>query len=144
MSVIDQAKSELDRLGADEEFKSLIIGTMEQFFERYDSGGAVAIMAPSFLHKLQRCIAGKPLTPLTGDNSEWMDCSYGGPVCWQNVRCSTVFKDAEGRCYDIDTPGRPTITFPYDPERADIPFPILEIEVNGDAAHSADDTRDAS
>lgn len=128
MSVLDLAKRELAAIGADEEFASLITGTMEQFFDRYDSGGAVSVMLPSFVDKLQKCIAGKPLSPLTGEDHEWVDMSaYGGDTHWQNSRCSTVFKDADGRCYDIDTPGRPTITFPYTPASAEVPFPIITV-----------------
>jgi hypothetical protein len=127
MSVTHQAQQEMARAGFSPEDIAAMRRILELFFASWDSGGAVSVMAPV----LQRCIAGKCLTPLTGADDEWMDVSaYSaadgtGPI-WQNVRCSTVFKDYD-RCYDIDTPGRPTITFPYWPERADIPFPTIEI-----------------
>lgn len=44
----------------------------------------------------------KPFGPLTGEDDEWMDCSYGGKPMWQNVRCSRVFKGEDGRAYDIE------------------------------------------
>lgn len=40
-----------------------------------------------------------PLTPLTGEDSEWMEVGDG---YFQNVRCGHVFKNAEGRAYDLD------------------------------------------
>jgi len=41
----------------------------------------------------------KPITVLTGEDSEWHD--PGGSTL-QNKRCSSVFKDKEdGKCYDI-------------------------------------------
>lgn len=97
---------------------------LDIFFERWDSGGAVWAMAPV----LQRCIAGKCLTPLTGADDEWMDVSNasGGLPVRQNLRCSTVFSDETGRCYDIDTPGRPTITFPYMPDEIRVSSPVIE------------------
>ena len=41
----------------------------------------------------------EPLTPLTGADDEWAEVAEGQ---WQNKRCSRVFKDADGRAYDID------------------------------------------
>lgn len=123
--IVALAESEMRRakFGADD------IEVMRQiltlFFDQWDSGGAVWVMAPV----LQRCIAGKCLTPLTGADDEWEDVgalSNGEPMR-QNIRCSTVFSDGSGRCYDIDTPGRPTITFPYWPACANVSSPVIEI-----------------
>lgn len=44
----------------------------------------------------------KPISPLTGDDDEWIEVSDG---LFQNKRCSTVFKDNDvfnGQAYDID------------------------------------------
>ena len=44
----------------------------------------------------------EPLGPLTGEDSEWNDVSeMNGSPMWQNNRASHVFKDADGRTYDI-------------------------------------------
>lgn len=123
MSIIAQAKEELRRANFGEQDSAVMIDILERFFEQWDSGGAVSVVAPV----LQRLIAGKPLGPLTGDADEWMDVSeMSGRVMYQNKRCSTVFKDGD-RAYNIDTPGRPTITFPYWPE-SQISSPVIEIE----------------
>jgi hypothetical protein len=67
----------------------------------------------------------EPLSPLTGDDSEWVEVSEG---LWQNNRCSNVFKTADG-AYDIDgkvfvdkqgmaytnSNSRVPVTFPYTP-----------------------------
>lgn len=127
MSVINQAVSELKLAKFPDNEIEVVRKILTLFFETWDSGGAVWAMAPV----LQRCIAGKCLTPLTGEASEWMDVSEAsggkGPVK-QNIRCSTVSTDEDGRCYDIDTPGRPTITFPYWPDTAVVPSPVIEME----------------
>lgn len=129
MSISDQAKYEMERAGFEAPDIEVMSHLLDIFFGQWDSGGAVWAMAPV----LQRLIAGKPLTPLTGMDDEWL--KMGGGV-YQNRRCSTIFKsvDLEGvtLCYDIDTPGRPEITFPYDTENVQVSSPVVEIEINTD------------
>ncbi len=97
------------------------------FFDEWDSGGAVAVMQPV----LMKLIAGKPLSPLTGTDEEWLEVMDG---VFQNKRCSTVFKDPRfhgGKlAYDIDNPNGPrdAITFPYNPEEFRVRMPIFEFE----------------
>jgi len=60
--------------------------------------GFSASMAVSIFDKLARF---QPLCPLTGEDSEWNEVASGASgQCWQNNRCSHVFKDADG-AYDI-------------------------------------------
>ena len=77
----------------------------------------------------------EPLTPLTGNDDEWNEV---GSDVWQNNRCSTVFKDNDGKAYDIngkvfrEPNGRcfsskdshVYINFPYTPktEYVNVPF----------------------
>lgn len=122
MSLIEHAKSELARINFGEEDSAAMVAILEKFFDQWDSGGAVSCAAPV----LQRLIAGKPLSPLTGADDEWYDPMGDGQVL-QNVRCSTVFKEGD-RAYNIDEPGRPLITFPYWPDRAEVREPVVEID----------------
>ena len=46
-------------------------------------------------------IKGKPLTPLTGEDSEWSVVDTFGNK--QNKRCSSVFMDTDGTCVDLDS-----------------------------------------
>jgi hypothetical protein len=93
-----------------------MIEILEKFFDQWDSGGAVS-----------RLLAGQPLSPLTGEDSEWFIHDCDGMYA-QNLRCSTVFKSTkDGPAYDIDAPGRPPITFPYWPDKADVRSPVMEI-----------------
>lgn len=131
MSIIEQAKSEmaLVNFGADD--SRVMVEILEKFFDQWDSGGAVHAVAPV----LQRLIAGRPLSPLTGDDIEWIR-PMDGMDLFQNRRCGSVFKekDLNGNwiAYDIDRKpnnGVPDdavlrhrwaaneITFPYMPER---------------------------
>lgn len=98
-----------------------MIEIMEKFFAQWDSGGAVYAVAPV----LQRLIAGKPITPLSGGDDEWVIHDFDDDCYAQNKRCGSVFKRRDGSAYDIDgaEAGRTPITFPYWPERATVPPP---------------------
>lgn len=123
MSIIERAKLELAAINFGEEDSRVMIEILEKFLDQWDSGGAVSVVAPV----LQRLIAGKPLSPLTGDDSEWFIHDADGMYA-QNMRCSTVFKATkDGPAYDIDVPGRPNITFPYWPDKADVREPVFEV-----------------
>jgi len=102
MSIIDQAKAELARINFGDEDTAVMVDLLERFFDQWNSGGAVSV-AWAVLQRQQY---------------------------WQNRRCTTVFKDADGRAYNIDTPGRPTITFPYWPDRSEVPSPVVKTNKN--------------
>jgi hypothetical protein len=126
MSIIDQAKIELAAINFGEDDTAVMIEILEKFFEQWDSGGAVWAVSPI----LMRLIAGKPLSPITGADSEWMEVGEG---IFQNRRISSVFKDPrfhDGKlAYDIDAPEpRAAITFPYYPEKAVVSSPVITIE----------------
>lgn len=125
MSIIGQAKDELKRANFGDEDSRVMVEILEKFFGQWDSGGAVHAVAPV----LQRLIAGKPISPLTGDDDEWVEV---GPSVFQNKRCSSVFKDPrfhDGKlAYDIDAAEpRAAISFPYWPDKANVASPVIEI-----------------
>lgn len=126
MSLIDSARYELTRAKWDPDDIAAMTEILEKFFAQWDSGGAVHAVAPV----LQRLIAGKPLSPLTGDEDEWIEV---GPGVFQNRRLGSVFKDPrfyDGKlAYDIDNPQGPraAISFPYYPDRAEVRSPVVEI-----------------
>ena len=80
---------------------------------------------------IKRALSFEPFSPLTGDDSEWTNVSdISGYICYQNKRCSHVFKD-DDHAYDIDgkvfvdpdgcaytsRDSRIDITFPYMPSK---------------------------
>lgn len=126
MSIIERAKIELKTANFGDEDSAVMLDILRRFFGQWDSGGAVYAVAPV----LQRLIAGKCLTPLTGEPDEWMEVGDG---VFQNKRVSSVFKDPrfhDGKlAYDIDAQQpRAAISFPYWPDRAEVPSPVIEIE----------------
>lgn len=127
MSLIDQAREELKRINFDTTETAIMIRILELFFDTWDSGGAVSAAAPI----LMRLLAGKPLSPLTGEDDEWVEVGDG---VFQNKRASSVFKDKRfhdgQKAYDLDNPlgEREPIAFPYYQEYVDIPPPIIVFE----------------
>jgi len=107
-NILSHAKVELDRIGMTENsedemnvlMRKHILHMMNEFAEEGHSGFS-ASYAISILTKL---MAFKPLTPLTGEDDEWTNVSdYGSDnPHYQNKRLSSVFKNADGSCYDID------------------------------------------
>lgn len=93
------------------------------------------------MNMLKKLVRFEPLTPLKGTDNEWFKLSGEGPNdeqnCWQNKRCSRVFKDnthawdidgkvfryPNGTCYTSGE-SKVEITFPYTPktEYIDVPF----------------------
>src|SRR3954469_4779675 len=125
MSIIEQAKTELAAINFGEEDSAVMVGILEKFFDQWDSGGAVYCAAPI----LMRLIKGQPLAPLTGEDSEWFIHDMDDRCYAQNIRCSSVFKHRDGKCYDIDAPDpHAEIIFPYDPETRAVRSPVIEVE----------------
>ena len=127
MTLVDFAKSELDRIVKDEDgmqawMNKQIIEIVETFAKQDHSG----FSASYALEILKRVLAYKPITPLTGEDDEWGT----GASEDQNRRCPSVFRKPDGKAYDIDAVivsdnggitwytsnrFRKEITFPYYP-----------------------------
>lgn len=135
MSLLRQhAETELALLGGHQDEMQRLMNqhvlAIVDLFSRQGHSGFSASYAISVLEKLLRY---EPLTPLTGDDSEWEEVgqAHGGDKrCWQNKRCSHVFRDVtgaydsegrifreqDGSCFQ-NRESRVYITFPYTPKR---------------------------
>lgn len=132
--LIAWARRELDAVNFGAEDTAVMLGIMRTFLDQWDSGGAVHACAPV----LQRLIAGKPLSPLTGEETEWREIHRdNSEIIYQNLRLSTVFKavslNKKNRViqqYDLDNSAghRAPIKFPYYPERAEVSSPVVEVQ----------------
>jgi hypothetical protein len=116
-SILDKAQAELTGIGVSLSERRTIVGILRDFHRHFDSGGSVS----ATLTILTRLLHGLPLTPLTGEDSEWWDPTGEG-LLLQNRRCYTVFKNPEtGECFDVQflpngADRRQRITFPYTPQ----------------------------
>ena len=96
-------------------------------FSEQGHSGSSASYVISLFHKLAMW---KPISPLTGDESEWTEVGeQDGKPLFQNKRCSHVFRcgdeayDIRGRvfeepdgCQFISRDSRVPVTFPYEPK----------------------------
>lgn len=111
----DEMQDEMDRC---------VLQIIRVFADQGHSGFSASYLT-SVVEKLMRF---EPIAPLTGADDEWMETGVG---VYQNIRCSHVFKDADGTAYDIDGiiwrepsgacftnfESRVPVTFPYAPNR---------------------------
>jgi hypothetical protein len=102
MSLVSYAESELDRIGMTDDgdmngaMRKHLLHMVKEFAEEGHSGFS-ASYALQCLEKLMRF---KPLSPLTGEDDEWIEHNHD---MYQNKRCSSVFKESkDGQAYDID------------------------------------------
>lgn len=109
-NMTDFAKSELDRIGlgnndrTGEDIDFHMRDHILRMIEEFEKEGHSGFSASYALGLLERLLAFKPLTPLTGEDDEWMDVyeEDDGDVVYQNKRMSSVFKSTKSGAYDID------------------------------------------
>jgi len=105
-NMLSYAESELNRIGLTEEdeyngmMRKHILHMIKEFADEGHSG----FSAKYAINILSKLLAFKPLSPLTGEDDEWVDVSeMSGTPHYQNKRRSSVFKDGkDGEAYDID------------------------------------------
>lgn len=100
MRLLQYAESELSRIpkdsdGMQEHINADILSIIKTFSEQGHSG----FSANYALNVLERLLRFKPISPLTGEDDEWVDTGHG---IKRNKRCSSVFKNADGTAHDID------------------------------------------
>ena len=81
-----------------QEFEKEILAVCKKFSRSGQSGGSAPYTASAIAEAIKRLSLFKPLTPLTGDDSEWEDVSSlwcTSKKIFQNKRLSSVFKDEE-------------------------------------------------
>jgi len=140
MTLLSHAEDELNRIGLTDadEYNAMMRKHILHMIKVFADEGHSGFSAPYAIGILTKLLTFKPLTPLTGENDEWVEHDYGVPPNYQNKRLSTVFKDGkDGEAYNIDgkvfwewykdeegnpfksyytsRDSRVPVTFPYDP-----------------------------
>jgi len=72
-----------------------VLDLLKVFGEEGHSGSS----APYAVDLFKKLALFEPVVPLTGEDWEWVDVSEG---MLQNKRCGRVFKEKDGKAYDID------------------------------------------
>lgn len=126
-NLIDYAKDELKRIGmidSGEPYNDWAAKAILDLIELFASQDHTGFTAPYTINTFSRLAMFKPLSPLTGEDDEWVDVGDG---LLQNKRYSAVFKDKNGIAYNIEgkvftddgetwyqcKDSRVDITFPY-------------------------------
>lgn len=103
MSLLSYAENELDIIGMKEdspdEMNAMMRKHILHMVKEFSDEGHSGFSGRYALNVLTKLLDFKPLTPLTGEDSEW---NLVGDGHWQNKRCSSVFKNVDGSCHDID------------------------------------------
>ena len=98
--MIEYAKRELKYLiDSEEPYDNMMAASVLELLEIFIDQGHSGFSAPWCLSLFNRIAHWKPLSPLTGEDDEWNEIS---PGCYQNKRYSSVFKDEDGKAYDIE------------------------------------------
>ena len=89
----------LDETGAyKDEMQGMICEHVLQLLKVFADEGHSGSTAPYAINMFRRLALFEPIAPLTGEDWEWNDTGHN----FQNKRASHVFKDYDGKCYDID------------------------------------------
>jgi hypothetical protein len=131
-NLIDFAKKELDIVGMKEDDSEISNRAMREHIlkmvEVFSDEGHSGFSANYAVAILQKLLKFEPLSPLTGEDSEWNLISKKENL-YQNKRCSYVFRE-NGKAYDINgkvfvqengsaytsRDSRIDVTFPYTPK----------------------------
>jgi hypothetical protein len=108
-NLIDHAKREfrvagwMDERGKySDEMQGMICDHVLKLIEMFSDEGHSGSSAPYAINLFSKLAKFEPITPLTGEDDEWVMHDYGNGPSYQNKRASHVFKDADGKAYDID------------------------------------------
>ena len=102
-NLVEFARKELEMAGlfdSDSDYGGDIGKTVMELIEVFDKQGHSGMSASLCVSILYKLLLYTPLTPLTGEDNEWLEIEKG---LWQNKRCPSVFKDDKHkRAYDIN------------------------------------------
>lgn len=101
-NLVDYAKEELKRMGmidSGEPYNDVVAKAILDLIELFASQGHSGFTAPYTVNVFKRLAMYKPLSPLTGEDSEWIEVE---PGLYQNKRYSSVFKEKDGKVYNCD------------------------------------------
>ena len=83
-------------------FRNEILALCEAFGKSGQSGGSAPMTATAISKAVKSLLLQEPICDVTGHESEWNKLDYDDELCFQNKRCSAVFKRKDGKSYYID------------------------------------------
>ena len=105
MNLVSYAESELNKilktckdsesLNTEKKINDNILNIVKLFAEQHHTG----LTAHYCINILMKLLNYRPLSPLTGNEDEWLELNIDENIVAQNIRCPEVFKDSQGRSY---------------------------------------------
>jgi hypothetical protein len=134
MSLIEHAKTEFEALGwpGEDEMQEMVCDDVIELLEVFSNQGHSGSSAPYVLNLFKELAMFNPISPLTGEDSEWNEVSEG---TFQNKRDSAVFKNSKGGeaywiygkvfrdrdgCCFTNSESRVPVTFPWTKPESEI------------------------
>lgn len=68
----------------------------------FSNQGHSGFSAGYSLNILKRLLDYKPLSAITDDEDEWEQLNYSPDLAYQNKRCPSLFRDADGKVYNVE------------------------------------------
>lgn len=91
-----------DRGEFKDEMQEMICDHVMKLLDMFNDEGHSGSSAHYAINLFEKLAKFEPITPLTGEDSEWNEVSNGnGGIMYQNNRCSRIFKDDSG-AWDIE------------------------------------------
>jgi len=108
MSLTEHAKKELELAGyfkpTKDRMNKLMAENVMELIKVFAKQGHSGFSASFCIQLFRQLASYKIILPLTGENDEWMKIDYPKDplphMKWQNKRCHSVFKRADGSAYD--------------------------------------------
>ncbi len=144
--LVEHAKMELELAGwydKESDYSGMIPGAVVEIITVFAKQGHTRGSASIVRALTAKLMDFDVLSPLTGEDHEWVDvCESGRVEHWQNIRCSRVFKDLDG-AYDVhgrifrkpdgstfvSEKSRVQITFPYVPKTEIVDVQALDPKI---------------
>lgn len=101
MGMISHAESEMAKAWPEsEEMQDMVKANVMELLKVLETQGHSGMSLPYVLSVFNKLAKQKPLSPLTGEDDEWMEV---GPEVYQNIRCGSIFKKGKfGQAYWLD------------------------------------------
>jgi len=98
MSLVEHAKKEFEVLNwpGDCEIQQMVCDNVIELLEVFSKQGHSGSSAPYVLNLFESLAKYNPISPLTGEDTEWQDIGEQDGILYQNRRDSEVFMDNEG------------------------------------------------
>jgi hypothetical protein len=109
-NLVDHARRELTAIGMPpgpedgmspgDRYNTAAANAIMELIEVFSKQGHSGFSANYVIQAFSKVAAFEPLAPVKGTDDEWVEV---GESMFQNARCAHVFKDTDGRAYDIES-----------------------------------------